>query len=121
MKFEDWLNSLLLNSIPNNIIAFNFNLYESETDKQYDVQLVGSSYYSIDDEDWACNTEYSSGEILFSFMSDEWEIALQDFINLLKKYLQLADMSNRLKQAEYITAGFVDGDLEIVSKNGFLM
>lgn len=114
MEFKNWLERHLSDNIPSNVIAFNFNIYESSIDNQYDVQLVGSSYYSIDDENWACNTIYSTGEDLFSFNSASWEIALNEFIEFVKKFLHSCDENNRLKQAEYITAGFVDGNLEII-------
>ena len=114
MKFEKWLKKHLEGDIPESIVAFNFNLYECSDEKMYDVQLVGSSTYNIDNDDWACNTEFSTGEDVFTFSSNDWEAALDMFMIMIRDFMA-TNKNNRLIDAEYVTAGFVDGDLNIVS------
>lgn len=114
MEFRKWLDQQLSGDIPESVIAFNFNMYEGETENEYQVQLVGCVSYDPDDDDWACDTTYSSGEDLYIFSSDDWEEALQTLIATVKDYLNTCEMPNRLKQAELVAAGFVDGDLEII-------
>ena len=114
MEFEKWLEKNLSKGMPDCIIAFNFNLYESNTDNQYDVQLIGCKEYDLEDDDWACNEDFSTGEDLFSFFANGWEEALDVFTDMVKEYLHSCKQSNQLTEAEYITAGFVDGDLQII-------
>ena len=116
MEFKAWLEKQLSREIPDNIIAFNFNLYESETEDQFDVQLIGCKEYDLEDEDWACNSDFSTEEDLYSFSADDWEDALKTLIKSVKDYLQSCSTPNKLTTAEYVTAGFVDGDLEVITK-----
>ena len=114
MNFKEWLDKQLSQNIPENVTAFNFNIYEQEIDSQYDVQLVGCIKYDTTNDDWACKPQYSTGEDLFQFNSDNWENALRALINMVNEYLLQCNELNRLRQAKYITAGFVDGDLEVI-------
>ncbi len=116
MNFETWLNGHLADDIPAEVIAFNFNLYESREEGQYEVQLVGCAAYDPDDSDWACDTVYSTEEDLYTFTSGEWEEALEDFLATVKEYLANAPADSRLARVPYITAGFVDGDLEVIKE-----
>ena len=111
MNFENWINSLLPD-IPDTAIAFNLNLYETDSDEVFEAQLVGCNHYDFDDEDWACNTIYSSEEDIYEFKAEDWEDALNKMIDEFKKYLSVSDANNKIKKAEYITAGFIDGNLE---------
>ena len=116
MKLKAWLNKKLLGNIPSSVIAFHFNLYESEKKNRYMAELVGCDRYCPDDADWACEISYSSGKNLYEFTSDDWQSALQSFVRAVSHYLDLCDATNRLKQAQYITAGFVDGDLVVIEQ-----
>ena len=116
MEFKVWLEKQLSREIPDNIVAFNFNLYESETEDRFDVQLVGCKEYDLENEDWACYADFSTEEDLYSFSADDWEDALETLIKLVKDYLQSCSTPNKLTTAEYVTAGFVDGDLEVITK-----
>ena len=63
-EFVNWLNKHLSKDIPTNILAINFNLYES-SEQTYDIQMTGSDEFDEEDEDWACNTVFSTDEDLF--------------------------------------------------------
>lgn len=110
MLFEDWIEKQLLKPFPESVIAINFNLYETDDENLFDAQIVGCEHYDANDDDWACNTVFSSGEDLFQFRSDDWESALSDFKNILCNYLH-THPKTKLNKFEHISFGFVDGDL----------
>lgn len=62
----------------------------------------------------ACDPDYTSGEDLYHFPADGWEKALESFVALVKDYLQSCCTPNQFTTADCISAGFVDGDLEII-------
>lgn len=112
MDFNKWLDSQIgLVEDGSDIKAFNFNLYESsDSETEFDVQIVGCPDYSADNPDWACETIFSSGENLYRFTADDWEAALEEFSALISDYLENCQ-NNVLSLCPHITYGFVDGDL----------
>lgn len=114
MEFNKWMEVQLSKCSDKDIKAFNFNLYEGEEENEYDIQIVGCKEYSFYDDDWACDVQFSSEGDLFSFNSESWEDALQYAAILVNSYLHGTKSSNQLTNAEYVTAGFVDGDLEVI-------
>ena len=68
-KFSQWLDKLLENNNFDNILAFNFNLYEysneDHTCSSYHIQLIGSDEFDAKDSDWACSEIFTSGEDIF--------------------------------------------------------
>lgn len=121
MDFKQWINDLHLENIVGNVRAFCFNLYESCEDEKFDAQLVGCERYDENNDDWACKVIYSSEENLYSFNSEDWEHALVDFSHIVRQYLQQCEGSEKLKKAEYVAVGFVDGDLELIVKDNCLI
>src|SRR4051812_21887937 len=83
-QFENWLNCLFeQEKVPNNIIAINFGLYESEDGIQ--LYISGSTEWELDDEDWANNNDYFPegryAEItlyneLYNFWEDNFELGI---------------------------------------------
>ncbi len=116
MDFASWLTTHVTGDIPAEVVAFNFNLYEGIREGEYQVQLVGCASYDSDDDDWACDTRYSTGEDLYTFTSGDWGQALRDFLNMAEAYIAEAPADNRLVLANYVTAGFVDGDLVVIAE-----
>ena len=112
-NFETWLNKQLGGTVPANVIAFNFNLYE-KSDTEFDLQCIGSPEYDPDDSDWACNEIFSSGEDLCPLTAADWEACLEKAVEYLKKYLLSGQYAALLSGAKAVTVGFVDGDLEVV-------
>lgn len=113
MNFKNWLDSQLKKEMPEGIVAFNFNLYESErSDTDFDAQLVGCHRYDADDPDWACEAIFSSEEDLYSFQAADWETAQNDFEELVVAYLKTCPPSSPLRAVKHIACGFVDGDLD---------
>ena len=116
--FAAWLDAALgVESLPEEIVAFNFNLYESAEDAEpplFDVQLIGAPSYDPDDSDWACEEIFSTGENLFTGAAEDWETFLADVIKLAEEYLSCGQYADFLRSKQALTAGFVDGDLEVV-------
>lgn len=116
-SFSKWLDNLLSQDLPDEIIAFNFNLYEG-CNETYDAELIGTDEFDQEDEDWACSEIYSSGDCLFSISKTDninyWEKGLEVFSALIKRYLNEGNYSSILKSKTGIGAGFTDGDIEIL-------
>ena len=101
-----------IEKLPSDIVALNFNLYEEKIKFCFAVQLVGCITYDENDEDWACDIYYSSHENLYYFCAKNWEYALEKFLKLIREELDgTIVLPERIK---YVTAGFVDGNLEVI-------
>lgn len=113
--FEAWLDKYLIKGLSPDVQAVNFNLYESsESDEDFDVQLIGAAEYDHDDPDWACNAIFSTEEDLCRIKATDWEECLQIIISYVQKYLSNGKYVESIANLQAITVGFVDGDLEIV-------
>lgn len=121
LEFEKWLDNLLENNdMPENAIAFNFNLYEEEDDS-YGIQLIASDEFDENDSDWACSEVWSSEEDIFYISaSDEqdkdWRKALEFISNLICDYLENGKYKHILLAEKAIGVGFVDGDIDLLYK-----
>lgn len=114
----NWINQVLDKEIPDNIVAFCFNLYE-EGDGEWSMELVGTDWFDEEDEDWACNeaTDFGSREEMYTWkMNCEWNEALDYMVNELKQYLKDGKYAELLKSRVGIGVGFVDGNIEIIHK-----
>ena len=109
-QIEDWLLELSHNEvIPENIVALNFGIFESENG--YCVYLIGSESYDVDDDDWACDEVFTTRDHPFVIECEsDWELVETFFIGLVNEYLS----SGKLKEYQAIGIGFVDGDLHIL-------
>ncbi len=123
IEFEKWLDSLLgENKMPENTVAFCFNIYEEE-DETYGVQLIASDEFDENDGgDWACSEVWSSEENIFYIDHSDEENAdyargLEFIGSLIRKYLENGKYKNVLTKAKATAAGFVDGDIEILCKS----
>lgn len=116
-NFEKWLDSIFTSKLDSTVIALNFNIYE--TTNSYDIELIGSDEFDEEDEDWACNTVFSSNtmfEIENNTFSN-WESALEFISGLIKEYLNKGNNSNYIKSFKGIGVGFIDGDIDILYKH----
>ena len=112
--FIEWLSQSLNNkSLSDDIVAFCFNLYESDDDCQFDIQLVGCSQFDSEEDDWACSVTFTTGENLFPLEASNWENALETFATIITKAVECASLKDIFKN-KHIAYGFVDGDLYIV-------
>lgn len=114
-QFNEWLDRALAKPVANDIIAFSFNLFEP-----WSIELVGARFYSETDEDWACPPEAFRAKVKKfrlpnSEVGDTWQSALEGAKALIAAYLDRPSSgSERLKQAQAVVAGFVDGNLDKV-------
>ena len=66
-EFAKWLDRILDENMPLPGMAINFNIYE-EVDLHWSIQLISSTYFDEEDEDWNCYEEFTTGEDLY-----EWQ------------------------------------------------
>jgi len=110
--FIGWIDGQLDENIPTQIVAFNINIYDSP----FNIEIIGSNEFDLDDEDWACNENWVPKERRISVSSfllgSTWEETQQNLIAIAKQYLQ-SDAKNayKLKAARAFAIGFVDGNL----------
>lgn len=113
-KFETWVNSVLVNGLPQKSKAIGFNLYE-DCNLNWSIQMIATA--TFDEEDWMCDEVFTTGENLFSWRENtNWEHILEQGINLVKEYLKNGKYADMLKGYDGVGIGFVDGDVEIVYK-----
>lgn len=118
-KISKWLDDVLKTDIPDEIAAFGFNLYEDDN-YNWSMELVGTSEFDPDDEDWLCNevTDFNTRENPFRWMKKaDWEEVFDDIADALRKYLQTGQYADILKAKSGVGVGFVDGDIEILYVN----
>jgi hypothetical protein len=115
--FSNWLDSHLSQNLSVDIVAVNFNLYES-SDNTYEVELVGCNMFSESDSDWACSEIFTTRDDLYfiPMTSDifHWEQGLLFVSKLVIKYLHEGIFADKLKHYKAVSIGFADGDLNII-------
>ncbi len=110
---KDWI--LRINDteiLPNNIKALNFGIFEP-----YGIELIGSSTYDEEDDDWACEEDFVPEERVCNELNIsgeyDWETVLNEIQLILKELVdELKDLP--LLNVNHITTGFSDGDLVVV-------
>ena len=115
-KVSEWIDGVLSDGVPDEAVAFCFNLYEND-EYYWSMELIGAGRFDPEDQDWACDevTDFNSRESLFTFQAEcEWDEALQTMIDILKKYLNEGKYADLLKSQKGVGVGFVDGDIELL-------
>ena len=115
-KVSEWIDGVLSEGVPDEAVAFCFNLYEND-EYYWSMELIGAGRFDPEDQDWACDevTDFGSRESLFTWTAEcEWEETLQTVIDLLKKYLNEGKYADLLKSKKGVGVGFVDGDIELL-------
>ena len=112
--FEKWIEHILKQELPSGIIALNFNLYEEGCDT-WSMELVGTSSFDKDDEDWACDEIFNTREALLKWeQKTTWEVILEETSCIINEYLEKGQYSEKMKAYEGIGIGFVDGDIKLL-------
>jgi hypothetical protein len=117
--FNHWADAALAEPIPDNTVAFSFNLAEP-----WCIEVIGAERYSEDDPDWACDEVFRPKAPNLDLPRQEagtsWEPVLEAAKSLVLNYLSRESVgASRLKQSEAVAIGFVDGDLHMLwSKSG---
>ena len=119
-EVSEWLDNLLEDAsetgIPDEVKAFGFNLYD-DGDYNWSMELVGTSEFDADNEDWLCDevTDFGTREEPFQWnRKAEWDEIFSDIICVLKEYLKSGKYGAVLKETAGVGVGFVDGDVEIL-------
>lgn len=115
-ELSTWLDHVLDQAIPNEVVAFCFNLYE-DGHNRWSMEVVGTDYFDADDGDWGCDevTDFGTRENCYTWeAAKEWDEILNEIISHLKSYLESGTYAALLKEKSGIGVGFVDGDIEII-------
>ena len=116
-EFEAWLDGALSVELPEDIAAFNFNLYE-DGDNLWSIELIGASGFDAEDPDWACDEVFTNREEPLSWSAEtDWENVLETMTVYVEKYLEEGKYADVLKSYDAVGIGFVDGDITIVYVN----
>ena len=114
--FFEWLDEVLKGELPSEVKAINFNLYE-DTENTWSIELVGTSEFDENDDDWACCEVFSTRENPFVIEQEgDWQTVEEIFEEWISDYLANGKLSEKMKQNEAVGIGFVDGDLTILFK-----
>lgn len=114
--FFEWLDTVLKGELPNEVKAINFNLYE-DTENTWSIELVGTSEFDENDDDWTCCEVFSTRENPFVIEQEsDWQTVEKIFEEWVSDYLANGKLSEKMKQYEAVGMGFVDGDLTILFK-----
>ena len=113
--FIEWIDGQLNDDLPSQIVAFNINIYESP----FKIEMIGSSEFDTEDEDWACNEDWvpenRSVSVAGSIFGDSWEVAQGNILAMAKLYLTSSSKNVfKIKAAKAFSVGFVEGNLSYV-------
>ena len=113
-RLETWLNDVMQMTIPNEVVAFCFNLYE-DANNSWTLELIGSSAFDTTDNDWACDEIFTTRDNPLTWYEDkEWQDVLTASIKMLKDYLEEGKYAKELKERQGLAIGFVEGDLTLL-------
>ena len=114
--FEKWLNDTLSQSIPAEVKAFCFNIYD-DGDNTWSVELVGCSSFDENDADWACDEVFDNRDEPFAWEEEaDYDHIFAGVKVMILQYLQDGSEADVLKDSQGVAMGFVDGDLELLLK-----
>ena len=113
-EFESWLDDALNAELPEDVAAFNFNLYEDD-DGLWSMELIGASWFDAESPDWAEDEVFTNREDPLCWRAEaDWEDVLETMIVYIERYLCDGRYADVLKSSEAVGVGFVDGDITIV-------
>ena len=120
-QFSQWIDDALSSSLLEGVVAFNFNMYDTST--SHDIELVGCLVYDPKNEDWACDPVFMSKkprfEIPHADEDENWEQGLERATQMLRAYVAGDSTgARRLREAQAVCVGFVDGHLKGVWSRG---
>ena len=120
--FTEWLENInAIEKVDNSIIGFNFGLFE--TTNGFEMYLIGSKKFEIDDEDWATQVDFEPKQKYFQFGKEfsadkDWQAIQQLSEQLIRSYVPSEKFkTSLLANAKGITTGFDDGNLTVINVN----
>jgi len=110
-EFFSWADEALRQPIPQETVAFHFNLYQGTNSVH--VQLMGTASFNSGDQYWPGPKTFSTGEGIFKVPFEsagaEWPEWLETLKSLVNAYIESGNMSTVLKKSQGVGIGFVDG------------
>lgn len=120
---SEWIQTIEReNSLPDDTVGLYFGIFEEGYTGNYMLYLVGSNNYDDTDSDWACMSnqtfipENMYCPILPLSPGDSWEDDLKQITDCLKQIITETP-TLRLWSVPYITAGFDEGEIELIYSN----
>lgn len=112
--FATWLEASLSCSIPDEVVAYTFNLAEP-----WCIEVVGCDRYDAADPDWACDEafrpEQGTLRLPSGIFGNDWETVLQRSIEMVNLFLEGDTRASRiLKRSQAVAVGFVDGESHLI-------
>lgn len=115
-NMEKWIDSIFETTIPDEVIAIAFNLYE-DGDNQWSIEMIGSGSFDAEDPDWACDEVFDTRDNMQSWVQDAaWEEILEEVIAKIQKYIETGKYAEQIKSYAGVGVGFVDGDITIIHR-----
>lgn len=114
-EISNWLVNLTQNNnIPEDIIALNFGMFES--DKGRSIYLTGSKVYDENNDDWACEIDFEPVNKYLTPTSKsvrqmDWQEFQSQVILIIAKCLKTNNQVRSWIANRIVTAGFDDGEL----------
>ena len=113
-ELETWLNEVMRMTIPDDVVAFCFNLYE-DVNKSWTLELIGASSFDTTDNDWACDEVFTTRDKPLTWNDDkEWQDVQTVTVKMIKDYIEKGKYGKALKERQGLAVGFVDGDLTLL-------
>ncbi len=114
IPFSWWLDSVLEKPLPDGTVAINFNLYD-DGDSHWSIELVATSSFDSEDDDWACDELFATRENPFYWKEDCDFNKAQSFAEeIIRRYLSEGKYKDILTKYKAIGLGFVDGDISLI-------
>lgn len=114
MNIEKWIDEILKNDLPKQVVAIAFNLYE-DAKNHWSIEMVGTNCFDIEDSDWACEEIFNTRDDAISWTQEaDWNEILQETCNGINQYIRKGKYSEKLKAYQGVGVGFVDGDITII-------
>jgi len=111
-----WIDSVLSQDIPENTVAFHFNLYEGSDSVH--VQLMGTDSFEGGADYWPGEETFSTGEAIFEIpftsAGAEWPEWLEFSKQLVIAYIDSGGKSTVFRRSRGVGIGFVDGDMYVL-------
>ena len=112
-KINDWLMDISkTENLPSEIEAIYIGIIEGEP--CYYIYMTGSSEYDPEEDDWACNEDFTPERKYLDSQVDTDNVKWKDFedmvVSIVKSHMTEHD-SSILNKVKHVGVGFDDGDL----------
>jgi len=118
MDFENWIKIIINTEQPSKeIIGYYFGIFDSG-EKKYILYLSGSKEFDSEDDDWACNDDYTPKDKYFclnQYQNFGWEDVLNNVVEILQNFIK-SDLyyNSFFAKAKGIATGFDGGDIVLI-------